>query len=34
LESYPGLTQHLSESATLLEATPEFKIYTLSSGAK
>jgi 4-amino-4-deoxy-L-arabinose transferase-like glycosyltransferase len=34
LEAYPGLTQHLSENATLLEATPEFKIYTLSSGAK
>ena len=30
LESYPEFTQHLSESATLLEATPEFKIYELS----
>jgi hypothetical protein len=29
LTSYPGLTQHLSETATLLEATPEFKIYRL-----
>jgi 4-amino-4-deoxy-L-arabinose transferase-like glycosyltransferase len=28
-ESYPELTQHLSETATLLEATPEFKIYSL-----
>jgi 4-amino-4-deoxy-L-arabinose transferase-like glycosyltransferase len=34
LESYPELTQHLSETATLLEATPEFKIYTLSPTAK
>src|SRR5437868_3434128 len=31
LESYPEFTQHLSESATLLEATPEFKIYQLTS---
>src|SRR5256714_1225834 len=30
LESYPEFTQHLSESATLLEATPEFKIYELN----
>jgi 4-amino-4-deoxy-L-arabinose transferase-like glycosyltransferase len=29
LASYPQLTQHLSESATLLEATPQFKIFTL-----
>jgi hypothetical protein len=29
LNSYPELTQHLSESATLVEATPEFKIYAL-----
>jgi hypothetical protein len=29
LKSYPELTQHLSETATLLEATPEFKIYKL-----
>lgn len=28
-ESYPELTQLLSESATLLEATPEFRIYKL-----
>jgi 4-amino-4-deoxy-L-arabinose transferase-like glycosyltransferase len=34
LESYPEFTQHLSDSATLLEATPEFKIYELTSGAK
>jgi 4-amino-4-deoxy-L-arabinose transferase-like glycosyltransferase len=34
LESYPELTQHLSETATLLEATPEFKIYKLTSGAR
>ena len=31
LKSYPELTQHLSETATLLEATPEFKIYRLRS---
>ncbi|HEU5247448.1 MAG TPA: glycosyltransferase family 39 protein [Candidatus Udaeobacter sp.] len=29
LDSYPEFTQHLSETATLLEATPEFKIYKL-----
>jgi len=34
LESYPEFTQHLSETATLLEATPEFKIYKLTSGAR
>ena len=34
LESYPEFTQHLSENATLLEATPEFKIYKLTSGTK
>ena len=34
LESYPEFTRHLSESATLLEATPEFKIYELTSGAR
>jgi 4-amino-4-deoxy-L-arabinose transferase-like glycosyltransferase len=28
-QSYPELTHHLSETATLLEATPEFKIYKL-----
>jgi 4-amino-4-deoxy-L-arabinose transferase-like glycosyltransferase len=31
LNSYPELTQHLSESATLVEATPEFKIYELKA---
>src|SRR6266480_494850 len=30
LESYPEFIQRLSESATLLEATPEFKIYELN----
>jgi 4-amino-4-deoxy-L-arabinose transferase-like glycosyltransferase len=30
-QSYPELTQHLSETATLMEATPEFKIYKLRS---
>src|SRR2546421_1587136 len=30
LESYPEFTQHLTEGATLLEATPEFKIYELN----
>jgi 4-amino-4-deoxy-L-arabinose transferase-like glycosyltransferase len=29
LNAYPELTQHLSKSATLVEATPEFKIYAL-----
>jgi 4-amino-4-deoxy-L-arabinose transferase-like glycosyltransferase len=29
LTSYPEFTQHLSETATLLEATPEFRIYRL-----
>ncbi len=33
-QSYPELTQHLNETATLLEATPEFKIYTLAPTAK
>src|SRR6266545_4314116 len=31
LSSYPELTQHLSESATLVEPTPEFKIYKLTA---
>jgi dolichyl-phosphate-mannose-protein mannosyltransferase len=31
LKSYPELTHHLSKTATLLEATPEFKIYSLPS---
>ena len=30
LNSYPELTQHLAESATLVEATPEFMIYKLT----
>ena len=34
LNSYPGLTQHLGESATLLEATSEFKIYRLDAVAR
>jgi 4-amino-4-deoxy-L-arabinose transferase-like glycosyltransferase len=29
-ESYPELTQHLNKTATLLVATPEFKIYKLN----
>jgi len=29
-EPYPELTQHLSKTGTPLEATSEFKIYTLS----
>ena len=33
-QSYPELTQHLSETATLLEATPEFKIYKLTAVTK
>ena len=33
LNSYPELTQHLSETATLVEATPEFKIYRLTAEA-
>ncbi|HXQ02061.1 MAG TPA: glycosyltransferase family 39 protein, partial [Candidatus Udaeobacter sp.] len=32
LESYPELTQHLNETATPLETTPEFKIYKLTFG--
>ena len=31
LNSYPELTQHLAESATLVEATPEFMIYKLTA---
>jgi hypothetical protein len=34
LESYPEFTQHLSENAMLIEATPEFKIYKLIPGAR
>ena len=33
-ESYAEFTRHLSERATLLEATPEFKIYKLSPTQK
>ncbi len=31
LKSYPKLTKHLSETATLLEATPEYQIYKLKA---
>jgi hypothetical protein len=34
LDAYPELTQHLSETARLLEATPEFKIYKLAAVTK
>jgi hypothetical protein len=34
LNSYPELTQHLSETATLLEAAPQFKIYKLNFVAR
>src|SRR5216110_861442 len=34
LESYPELTQHLNKTATLLEATPEFRIYRLDAVAR
>jgi 4-amino-4-deoxy-L-arabinose transferase-like glycosyltransferase len=34
LNAYPELTQHLSETAMLVEATPEFVIYELSAGTK
>jgi 4-amino-4-deoxy-L-arabinose transferase-like glycosyltransferase len=34
LESYPELTRHLAEIATLMEATPQFKIYKLVPAAK
>ena len=34
LNSYPELTQHLSGSATLLEATSEFRIYRLTAEAR
>jgi 4-amino-4-deoxy-L-arabinose transferase-like glycosyltransferase len=34
LNSYPELTQHLGESARLLETTPEFKIYRLDAVAR
>jgi 4-amino-4-deoxy-L-arabinose transferase-like glycosyltransferase len=31
LDYYPEFTQHLSQSATLIKATPEFKIYRLTA---
>jgi hypothetical protein len=34
LESYPELTRHLAEVATLMEATPEFKIYKLATESR
>src|SRR5882762_5491941 len=34
LNSYPELTQHLSETATLVEAAPQFRIYKLNSVAR
>jgi len=34
LNSYPELTQHLNETATLVEATPAFKIYRLDAVAR
>ena len=34
LDYYPEFAQHLSKSATLIEATPEFKIYRLRPAAK
>jgi hypothetical protein len=34
LGSYPELTGHLAEVATLMEATPQFKIYRLSPAAR
>jgi 4-amino-4-deoxy-L-arabinose transferase-like glycosyltransferase len=34
LESYPEFTHHLAEVATLLNATPRFRIYKLTSTAK
>ena len=34
LKSYPEFAQHLSETATLLEATPEFEIYKLTARAR
>jgi hypothetical protein len=33
-QSYPELTQYLSKTATLLEATPEFRIYRLDAVAR
>ena len=34
LDYYPEFAQHLTESATLIEGTPEFKIYKLRPAAK
>jgi 4-amino-4-deoxy-L-arabinose transferase-like glycosyltransferase len=34
LNSYPELTQHLSETATLVEVTPQFRIYKLKTAAR
>jgi len=34
LDYYPEFTQHLAENAELMEATPEFKIYKLSSAVE
>jgi hypothetical protein len=34
LDYYPEFAQHLAQSATVLEATPEFKIYKLSASAR
>jgi len=34
LKSYPELTRHLSETATLVEVTPQFRIYKLSPPAR
>ena len=34
LDYYPEFAQHLAQSATLMEATPEFKIYRLKARAK
>ena len=34
LDYYPEFAQHLAQSATLMEATPEFKIYRLAARAK
>jgi len=34
LDYYPEFAQHLAQSATLMQATPEFKIYRLTARAK
>jgi 4-amino-4-deoxy-L-arabinose transferase-like glycosyltransferase len=34
LDYYPEFAQHLAQSATVLEATPEFKIYKLAAGTR